>query len=189
MFDNYTTNQTAIPHHDLPYECVSMHGNYLLDGFPTHAYLESERMGFTSSIHSATDISSDFLSAGIKEISNKYNEIPWDPGLNSISEETAYDINYQNGLMQETRASSRKRQQYRLRCERRHYGRIQSAIGQSNGIYRIHLEVAQNDNGANRSVTNNRRLLVNFQPIKPYPIHGVSADGPALHCTAVGYLP
>jgi hypothetical protein len=45
------------------------------------------------------------------------------------------------------------------------------------------------DGGANRSVTNNRKMLVNVRNIKKIPMAGVSDTGPAIHCTAIGYLP
>jgi hypothetical protein len=49
---------------------------------------------------------------------------------------------------------------------------------------RIHV-----DGGANRSLTNDKSLLIKFKNIKRYPMAGVSSDGPALVCTGVGYLP
>ena len=48
---------------------------------------------------------------------------------------------------------------------------------------------AQNDPGANRSVTNDRSLLVNFTWLDTtYDIGGVAADEVALQCTGFGYL-
>jgi hypothetical protein len=47
----------------------------------------------------------------------------------------------------------------------------------------------QVDGGANCSITNNRSYLLNFRNIKKYPMLGVNADGPALTCTGLGYLP
>jgi len=47
----------------------------------------------------------------------------------------------------------------------------------------------QVDGGANRSITNNRSYLLNFRNIKKYPMNGVNAEGPALMCTGIGYLP
>ena len=48
---------------------------------------------------------------------------------------------------------------------------------------------AQEDNGANRTCTSNKNLLIDYKDIDPYPINGVNANGPALHCTGVGLLP
>ncbi len=45
------------------------------------------------------------------------------------------------------------------------------------------------DGGANRSVTNNPDILTGYKNIKRYPLSGVSGDGPAIHCTGMGYLP
>ncbi len=47
----------------------------------------------------------------------------------------------------------------------------------------------QNDSGANRSITNNKRILIHYRPIKDYPINGVGNDGPAVTCTGYGYIP
>ncbi len=49
---------------------------------------------------------------------------------------------------------------------------------------RVHV-----DGGANRSITNNKDQLINYKNIKKYPMSGVSAEGPALVCTGVGYFP
>ena len=49
---------------------------------------------------------------------------------------------------------------------------------------------AQNDPGANRSVTNDRSLLINFKWLdNTYDIGGIAADEVALQCTGFGYLP
>jgi hypothetical protein len=45
------------------------------------------------------------------------------------------------------------------------------------------------DGGANRSITDDITLLAHFKYIKKYAINGVNNDGPALHCTGIGYLP
>jgi hypothetical protein len=47
----------------------------------------------------------------------------------------------------------------------------------------------QVDGGANRSITNDKSYLLQFRNIKKYPMLGVNADGPALMCTGLGYLP
>ena len=49
---------------------------------------------------------------------------------------------------------------------------------------RVHV-----NGGANRSLTNDKSQLINFKNIKKYSLVEVSADGPALPCTAVGLLP
>jgi len=49
---------------------------------------------------------------------------------------------------------------------------------------RIHV-----DGGANRSITNDRNLLVRYRNIKKYPMSGVAAGEPALVCTGIGYIP
>jgi transposase InsO family protein len=56
------------------------------------------------------------------------------------------------------------------------------------GIYKHCLRM-QNDGGANRSITNQKHLLIWYENIKPYPINGVKDGEPALHCTGKGYLP
>jgi len=49
---------------------------------------------------------------------------------------------------------------------------------------RIHI-----DGGANRSITNDRNLLVRYRNIKKYPMSGVAAGAPALVCTGLGFIP
>ena len=49
---------------------------------------------------------------------------------------------------------------------------------------RIHV-----DGGANRSITNDRNLLIRYRNIKKYPMSGVAAGEPALVCTGLGYIP
>ena len=64
-------------------------------------------------------------------------------------------------------------------------------IQTSDGLYRIKVNTVpmQNDGGANRSCTNNKKLLIDFKEIEPYPIQGVEENTVAIHCTGVGYLP
>ncbi len=45
------------------------------------------------------------------------------------------------------------------------------------------------DGGANRSVTNDSSMLVSYKNIRSIPMDGVSADGPAITCTGMGFLP
>jgi hypothetical protein len=49
---------------------------------------------------------------------------------------------------------------------------------------RVHI-----DGGANRSITNDCSLLINYKNVRKYPMNGVSSEGPALICTGVGFLP
>jgi hypothetical protein len=56
------------------------------------------------------------------------------------------------------------------------------------GIYRQCLRM-QNDGGANRSITNQKHLLLSYEDIVPYPITGVKDGEPALFCTGKGYMP
>jgi transposase InsO family protein len=58
------------------------------------------------------------------------------------------------------------------------------------GMYQLqqHTIRVHVDGGANRSVTNNSNILTHFRNIKKYAMQGV-ADGPAIHCTAMGFFP
>ena len=47
----------------------------------------------------------------------------------------------------------------------------------------------QSDMGANRNVTNNRSLLLQYEIIPSYPIGGVHADEVAIECTGKGLIP
>mmetsp|Transcript_14552 Transcript_14552/g.20797 ORF Transcript_14552/g.20797 Transcript_14552/m.20797 type:complete len:1557 (+) Transcript_14552:1335-6005(+) len=49
--------------------------------------------------------------------------------------------------------------------------------------------VIQLDGGANRSITNNAALLINFKNIKRYAMSGIGNTDPALYCTGKGLLP
>jgi hypothetical protein len=49
---------------------------------------------------------------------------------------------------------------------------------------------AQNNPGANRTITKHKELLVNYKKLsKPYRIGGIAEDEIALECWGVGYLP
>jgi hypothetical protein len=50
--------------------------------------------------------------------------------------------------------------------------------------FRVHV-----DGGANRSITNDYTILLQYKNIKKYPMSGVAADEPAIVCTGVGLLP
>ena len=143
MFDSYPTIHKVTSHKDLPYECVSSPGNYVLDGFPLQDSSVSMSHEFTTYAHTGDNLVSPTITTAIRNINEKYNELPWDPGLNSITEETVYDLAYQDETLQQRIASTRKRNEYRKRCERKHYDKIAKAIGQSNGIYRVHLDTAK----------------------------------------------
>ena len=58
------------------------------------------------------------------------------------------------------------------------------------GIYRFMVNTAenrmQNDGGANRSVTNNRKLLIKCKRILPYHMNGVNGT---ITCSEKGYIP
>ena len=47
----------------------------------------------------------------------------------------------------------------------------------------------QNDGGANQYCANNKKLLIDFKEIDPYPIQGVEENTVAIHCTGICYLP
>lgn len=44
------------------------------------------------------------------------------------------------------------------------------------------------DGGANRSVTDNVRLLHNARDIPSYTMHGAQKEGPIINCVKVGYI-
>ena len=43
--------------------------------------------------------------------------------------------------------------------------------------------------GANRNVTDNKSILLNYEDIVPYPIGGVKADNISITCTDKGFIP
>ena len=118
----------------------------------------------------------------------------WSPNLNTIIEENEYDMKIVHDLpaLKQTSHVSTKRHRGRVSREQKlqhqYEHKIASAIS-NNGIYRTILNTAQNDSGANRSVTNQKNLLVHYKDIQPYAIKGVNEEVPAIHCTGVGYLP
>lgn len=186
MFETYPVHSTNQPKSNLPYDCVSIPGNYVLDDFPLpdqtcnddlphHVHVNGKPLDPTINM--------------IHECGNNMKDTPWDPGLNPIAEETIYDLKYTNDCLHYLPTNSRKRRQYRVRRAKQHHAKISASIKQLNGIYRVSINPAQSDTGANRSCTGSKHLLVNFQPIAPYPVNGVNSDGPAIHCTGVGYLP
>ena len=58
-----------------------------------------------------------------------------------------------------------------------------------NNINTVTIRRAQNDIGANASVTNNKDAILLYTDIKPYAVSGVQKDDPAIICTGKGYIP
>lgn len=52
----------------------------------------------------------------------------------------------------------------------------------------IQIRKAQNDIGANASVTNNKDSIILYRDIAPYAVGGIQKDDPAITCTGKGYL-
>jgi hypothetical protein len=118
----------------------------------------------------------------------------WSPNLNTIIEETVYDISLVNDnlTLKPTTISSGKKRRSRLEhlqsIKNQHDNRICQAIS-SNGIYRVQIQSAQHDGGANRSVTSSKDLLLHYEPIEDYAINGVKDGEPAITCIGKGYIP
>ena len=192
MFDLHPNVSQATPLEttpELPFECVSMPGEFVMNGFPTlnHDINDND---YTKLVHSSIDTKPlDPAAVAIQSIGNMHTLKPWQPNLNPIEEETYFDLRHSSTSPIRKNLSTRKQLQHELRQCRQHYGKIASAVQQSTGIYKLQLHTAQGDHGANRSCTNNKALLINYKPIDPYPIHGVNSDGQALHCEGVGFLP
>ena len=113
--------------------------------------------------------------------------------MNTVIEETIFDVSCDDSpsaIKPTSTSNKRIRGQHRrhnLQVQSYH-DKIATAIN-NNGIYRAQVMDAQNDGGANRTVTNNKNLLIHFESIPPYPINGVSSEAPAIHCTGKGYIP
>ena len=109
-------------------------------------------------------------------------------------EETVYDLRIANDKVPIVMTSHVSTKRHRGRHQRshklhqQHKRKISEAISK-NGIYQTALQVGQNDGGANRSVTPNKELLINYKPIKNYAVNGIQKGDPALQCTGMGYLP
>ena len=59
----------------------------------------------------------------------------------------------------------------------------------SKGLYHLQINTnIQNDWGASDSVTNLKSILHDYHDITPYPIGGISTNGPAIHYTGFEYL-
>ena len=114
----------------------------------------------------------------------------WKPGLDSIKEEKKHEINtlkrYNDDGCMYVYNKRLKNKVTKISA------RINKTMASQKGLYRVRVntqQLAQNDGGANRSVTGVRNLLVHFHPIEPYAIGGVNDKEPAIYCTGVGYLP
>ena len=118
----------------------------------------------------------------------------WNPNLNTILEETVYDLRIANDKVPIVMTSHVSTKRHRGRHQRSHklhqqHNNKNSEAISKNGIYQTALQVGQNDGGANRSVTPNKELLINYKPIKNYAVNGIQKGDPALQCTGMGYLP
>ena len=139
------------------------------------------------------EISKDPVISAMQASQNLMNQI-WKPNLNTIIEEKDYDIKIEHNvpIVKQTTHVSTKRMKGRVNREmkllKQHHDRISHAIT-NNAIYQATIDIAQNDSGANRSVTPHKNLLVQYKDIAPYPISGVSKGDPAIHCTGLGYIP
>ena len=182
MFDSYPVQPVTSTASGLPFECVSNPGNYMLDDFLLYQP-ESDELVPNEAKMFQPQKCVDPVTTMISTITSTYNKKPRDPELDVIDEESSFDIEFANDTLHYCPTTARKRQQFRDRKQSQHYRKIEASINQMSGIYKAELSVAQEDNGANRTCTNNKRLLVNFKNIQPYPIQGVGPDGPAVHCT------
>ena len=189
MFETYPVTSLPSPSTHLPYECVSTPDNVILDDFPLFNPSDCDDASILNTATMAPFFPSTQCLEAIHTLNDKYNALTWSPTVNTIQEESKYDIDYSNELLHYIPTRSRKRQQYRDRLEKHHHSKITASIQQFNGLYRANLIPAQEDNGANRTCTSNKSLLIDYKDIDPYPINGVNADGPALHCTGIGLLP
>jgi hypothetical protein len=137
------------------------------------------------------DESYDRVQAVIKHLTGSMD---WTPRLNTIIEETSYDIDRIDDAMCLTAfntASGKQRRQRKHNFERQKR-KLQRHISQAidrNGIYRVHIHNAQNDGGANRSVTSSKDLLLHYENIDDYGINGVKEGEAAIVCTGRGFLP
>lgn len=68
-----------------------------------------------------------------------------------------------------------------------HISRLQLEV--NSDFIHICTDTIQNDTGANRAVTNNIKLLHQYETINSYPIGGVKANEVAISCTGEELLP
>jgi dUTP pyrophosphatase len=114
----------------------------------------------------------------------------WVPGLQKINEQRMnQQINDEHEIIYDDvgmSRPSRKTMQGQMRRLQKKHDTITTL--NTRGLYRQCLKM-QNDGGANRSITDQRTLLLQYEEITPYPINGVCDGRPALYCTGQGYLP
>lgn len=107
--------------------------------------------------------------------------------LNTIVEETEKNIKNEIAPNSKPIHSSRKRKKSINKQRNKSFASVKS--------YRVTAKVdaratGQNDTGANRNVTNDKSILMNYRDLKrSYPVSGIQADAIALQCTGIGYLP
>ena len=86
----------------------------------------------------------------------------WSPSLNTVTDETEFDIRIalNQPIIKQTNHVATKRyrgQQYKdLKLRKRYEDKIGAAIAK-NGIHKVTIATAQNNSGANRSVTNQKK--------------------------------
>jgi len=116
----------------------------------------------------------------------------WRSNPNTVIEENEYDLAHVNGAIHLKHSSSQKRRQKQYdqyqQFVQDHDACISKAISR-NGVYHVQISQAQNDGGANRSVTNNKEILIKYENIPKYTINGVNDGEVAIYCTGRGYLP
>jgi hypothetical protein len=95
----------------------------------------------------------------------------WHPNLNAVIEEKVYDIDAMNGvpcIIPKTLTSGKKRRQWHNKMQSKYNdskANISKALSK-HGLYPIQITSAQNDGGANRSVTASKDLLVHYKDIE-----------------------
>ena len=204
IFDNDIQRQTLIESTHSPIDYASIK---LIDSISNEIQLDTQHDPATEHTISDTDLYGEILTGETMDHQDIINDptlnmlkntqafVPdsWHPNLNTIIEENDYDIAYVNGAIALHHITSGKRRRNRRNTNRvqqfhDHKASIAKAITR-NGIYRVQISKAQNDGGANRSVTNNKDILIHFETIPQYPINGVKDGEVAIYCTGRGYLP
>ena len=187
---------TTIDHH--PFNLIDK-DQYILDPpFPqTHNCAEKDIDSIGKVLHSNLDTNhlpdDDPILRSLQSAQDIVNQT-WTPALNTVIEENEYDLKIAGGFnaIHHTTHVSNKRLRGRSsrnqKLQSQYEAKITKAI-KNNGIYRTTIHTAQNDSGANRSVTNQQHLLLNYKEIKPYAIKGVNDQEAAIHYTGTGYLP
>jgi hypothetical protein len=182
---NETLDHTEKYLNELPiHQCIENEGEY-----SSQYELQQPSMYRTQGIDD--DESYDNAQATIKHLAASMS---WNPTMNTIIEETPYDKECIDNNTRLTASNSlsgkqrRQRQHYHNRKQRQLDRNIAQAIDR-NGIYRVNIHNAQNDGGANRSVTSSKSLLVHFEEISDYGINGVKEGEAAIVCTGRGFIP